>query len=82
MIHSTAIISDTAIIADDVEIGAYCVIGDGVEIDSGTKVDSHVVINGPTRIGKDNHFLVSGVHDADTWNRAKLFACQGPLALH
>jgi len=55
MIHSTAIISDTAKIADDVQIGPYSVIGDQVEIDSGTKIDSHVVINGPTRIGKDNH---------------------------
>ena len=55
MIHSTAIISDTAKIADDVQIGPYTVIGDQVEIDSGTRIDSHVVINGPTKIGKDNH---------------------------
>ena len=55
MIHSTAIISDTARIADGVEIGPYSVIGDQVEIDSGTRIDSHVVINGPTKIGKDNH---------------------------
>jgi len=56
MIHSTAIISDTASIASDVEIGAYSVIGDGVEIGSGTRIDSHVVVNGPTKIGRDNHF--------------------------
>ncbi|NQV85775.1 MAG: acyl-ACP--UDP-N-acetylglucosamine O-acyltransferase [Woeseiaceae bacterium] len=55
MIHSTAIISGKAKIADDVEVGPYSVIGDDVEIDSGTRVDSHVVINGPTTIGKDNH---------------------------
>ena len=55
MIHSSAIISDTATIADDVEIGPFTVIGDDVEIGSGNKVDSHVVINGPTRIGQDNH---------------------------
>lgn len=55
MIHSTAIISDSAKIAEGVEIGPFCVIGDEVEIDSGTRVDSHVVINGPTKIGKDNH---------------------------
>ncbi len=54
MIHSTAIISATANIADGVEIGPYCVIGDDVEIAGGTKVDSHVVVNGPTKIGKDN----------------------------
>jgi UDP-N-acetylglucosamine acyltransferase len=56
MIHPTAIISDTAVIADDVEIGPYSVIGDQVEIESGTRIDSHVVVNGPTKIGKDNHF--------------------------
>jgi len=55
MIHPTAIVSDNAKIADDVEIGAYSVIGDDVEIGSGTCVESHVVINGPTRIGNDNH---------------------------
>lgn len=55
MIHSTAIISASAIVADDVEIGPYTVIGDNVEIGSGCQIDSHVVINGPTRIGRDNH---------------------------
>lgn len=55
MIHSSAIISETASIADDVEIGPYTVVGDDVEIGKGTRVDSHVVINGPTVIGKDNH---------------------------
>ena len=55
MIHATAIISDNAKIADDVEIGPYSIVGDGVEIGSGTRIDSHVVINGPTVIGRDNH---------------------------
>jgi len=54
MIHSTAIVSDTAVIVDDVEIGPYSVVGDNVEIAAGTRIDSHVVINGPTIIGKDN----------------------------
>jgi len=55
MIHPTAIIADTAVIGDDVEIGPYTVVGDGVEIGRGTRIDSHVVINGPTKIGADNH---------------------------
>ncbi len=55
MIHAAAIVSDQAKIADDVEIGPFSIIGDNVEIDSGTRVESHVVINGPTVIGKDNH---------------------------
>jgi len=55
VIHSSAIVSDKAKIAGDVEIGPYSVIGDGVEIGSGTRIDSHVVVNGPTVIGQDNH---------------------------
>jgi UDP-N-acetylglucosamine acyltransferase len=55
MIHPTAVVSDKAAIADDVVVGPYAVIGDDVEIASGTRIDSHVVVNGPTKIGKDNH---------------------------
>ena len=54
MIHPQSIIDPSASIADDVSIGPFCVIGAGVEIASGTKISSHVVINGPTRIGRDN----------------------------
>ena len=54
-IHASAIIADSARIADDVEIGAFSIVGDDVEIGSGTRIDSHVVVNGPTVIGRDNH---------------------------
>ena len=55
MIHATAIVSAAAKVADDVQVGPYSIIGDGVEIGKGTRIDSHVVINGPTIIGEDNH---------------------------
>ncbi len=55
MIHPTAIIADSAEIADGVTIGPYSIIGDGVELGAGTRIESHVVIRGPTRIGRDNH---------------------------
>ena len=55
MIHETAIISETARIASDVTVGPYVVIGDNVEIGGGSQIDSHVVINGPTIIGRNNH---------------------------
>ncbi|MCK4950888.1 MAG: acyl-ACP--UDP-N-acetylglucosamine O-acyltransferase [Gammaproteobacteria bacterium] len=55
MIHSTAIIDPSAELASDVKVGPYTIINAGVSIDSGTTVESHVVISGPTRIGKDNH---------------------------
>lgn len=57
MIHQTAIIDPTAVIADDVEIGAYTIIGAGVEIGEGCEIKSHVVVNGPTKIGKNNRIF-------------------------
>ncbi len=56
-IHPTAIIDPSAELADDVEISAYTVIGEGVSIDSGTWVGPHVVIEGPTTIGKENRIF-------------------------
>lgn len=55
MIHPTAIINPKAELAPDVNIGAYSVIGADVHIDSGTTIAPHVAIEGPTRIGKNNH---------------------------
>jgi UDP-N-acetylglucosamine acyltransferase len=55
MIHKTVIIDSSAIIADDVSIGPYTIIGANVEIGSGCQIESHVVIKGPTKIGKNNH---------------------------
>lgn len=57
MIHSHAIVDPAAEIADDVTIGPFSVIGPDVQIDSGTVIESHVVIKGPTKIGKDNHIF-------------------------
>jgi UDP-N-acetylglucosamine acyltransferase len=57
MIHPHAIIDPAAKIADDVSVGPFTVVGADVEIDSGTTVSSHVVINGPTKIGKDNRIF-------------------------
>ena len=57
MIHPQAIVDSTAKIADDVSVGPFSVIGADVEIASGTTVASHVVINGPTKIGKDNQIF-------------------------
>jgi len=57
MIHHTAIIDASAKIADDVEIGAYSIIGADIESDSATWIGPHVVINGPTKIGKENRIF-------------------------
>ena len=53
-IHPTALVDPGARLDEGIEVGAYTVIGAGVEIGAGTKVGPHVVIEGPTRIGRDN----------------------------
>ena len=54
MIHSTAIVDPSAHIDADCEIGAYSIVGADVTIGSGTTIGPHVVLKGPTRIGKNN----------------------------
>ncbi len=55
-IHPTAIIDAKAELASDVDVGPYSIIGPDVSIDSGTRIDGHVVIRGPSEIGKNNQF--------------------------
>jgi UDP-N-acetylglucosamine acyltransferase len=54
LIHSTAVIDSGAELDVDVRVGPYTVIGPGVVVGAGTEIGSHVVINGPTRIGREN----------------------------
>lgn len=56
-IHATAIIDASAELDTSVEVGPYSVIGANVKIDAGTRVAGHVIINGPTIIGKNNHIF-------------------------
>lgn len=55
MIDSRAIIDPSAKLADDVKVGPWSIIGPGVEIGEGTVIESHVIVKGPTTIGKNNH---------------------------
>ncbi len=52
--HPTAIIHPRAQIACTVTVGPYTVIGEGVELGDDCEVMSHVVLGGPTKIGKGN----------------------------
>jgi len=56
-IHPQAIIDPSAKVAEDVIIGPWTYIGPDVEIGSGTEIMSHVVIKGPTTIGKNNRIF-------------------------
>ncbi|PHM71664.1 acyl-ACP--UDP-N-acetylglucosamine O-acyltransferase [Xenorhabdus sp. KJ12.1] len=54
VIHPSSIIEEGAVIGANVRIGPFCYIGSQVEIGEGTELKSHVVINGITKIGRDN----------------------------
>jgi UDP-N-acetylglucosamine acyltransferase len=54
MIHPSAIIHPKAQIGAGCEIGPYCVIGEHVALGDGCKLHSHVVIDGHTKLGKEN----------------------------
>ncbi|PHM33144.1 acyl-ACP--UDP-N-acetylglucosamine O-acyltransferase [Xenorhabdus innexi] len=54
VIHPSSIIEEGAIIGANVRIGPFCYIGSQVEIGEGTELKSHIVINGITKIGRDN----------------------------
>lgn len=54
MIHPTAIIHPGAVIGSGCEIGPYCVIGPHVVLGENCRLISHVVVDGHTRLGKDN----------------------------
>lgn len=54
MIDARAVIHPDARLADDVSVGPFTIIGAGVEVGEGTRIESHVVLKGPTKIGKHN----------------------------
>ena len=56
-IHPTAVIGAGAQIGEDCHIGPYCIVGDGVALGARVRLESHVVIDGNTTIGDDNHIF-------------------------
>lgn len=65
-IDSRAVVDVGAKIAKGVKIGPFSVIGPDVTIGEGTEVASHVVIKGPTTIGKGNRILQFSTIGEDT----------------
>ena len=66
MIHSQAIIHPDAKIGANVSIGPWTLIGADVEIGEGSVIASHVVIKGPTKIGKQNQIYQFSTIGEDT----------------
>jgi len=56
-IHPTAIIDPQSKVHASCTVSPYCVIGAEVELGAGCRLESHVVIEGPTKIGSNNHFF-------------------------
>ncbi len=57
MIHPTAVVHPKARIGEECQIGPYCLIGEHVELGNGCRLHSHVVIDGHTRLGRNNELF-------------------------
>lgn len=57
VIHPSAVVDPGARLGDGVQIGAFSLIGAEVDIGDGTIIGPHCSVTGPTRIGRDNHFV-------------------------
>ncbi|MEO6519991.1 MAG: acyl-ACP--UDP-N-acetylglucosamine O-acyltransferase [Pseudoxanthomonas sp.] len=56
-IHPSAFIDPAARLGTGVRVGAFTLIGADVEIGDHCVIGPHCSITGPTRIGRDNHFI-------------------------
>jgi UDP-N-acetylglucosamine acyltransferase len=54
-VDPSARVATGAVLGPGVRIGPYCIVGPGVQLGARTVLDSHVVIEGDTVLGADNH---------------------------
>lgn len=66
MIDPRAIIDPSVKLGEGVQVGPWTLIGPNVEIGDGTVIHSHVVIKGPTSIGKNNRIFQFATVGEDT----------------
>lgn len=66
MIHPSAIIDPAAHLEANVSVGPWTYIGPDVHLGEGCRIESHVVIKGPTRIGKNNRVFQFATLGEDT----------------
>jgi UDP-N-acetylglucosamine acyltransferase len=55
-IHLQASVAPGAKLGSGVQIGPYAVVGDGVELGDGCLLHAHAVVQGPSKIGRENAF--------------------------
>lgn len=56
-IHPSAVVEAGAMLGANVTVGPFSYIGADVEIGEGTEIMSHVVVKGPTKIGRENRIF-------------------------
>jgi UDP-N-acetylglucosamine acyltransferase len=56
-IHASAVIDESAIIGSGCSIGPFCIVGPNVELGEECELVSHVVLDGPTRLGRRNRIF-------------------------
>ncbi len=66
MIDPRAIVDPSAVIGADVSIGPWTIVGANVEIGDGCRIASHVILKGPTRIGRRNRIFQFATVGEDT----------------
>lgn len=66
MIHPSAIIDSSAVIGKNVTVGPWTTIGPDVDIGDGCHISSHVVIKGPSNLGKNNKIYQFSTVGEDT----------------
>jgi len=66
LIDAQAIIHPGAKIGANVQIGPWTIIGEGVEIGDNSIIASHVIIKGPTKMGKNNRVYQFSTLGEDT----------------
>ena len=66
LIDPRAIVDPKAKLAADVQVGPWTTIGPDVEVGEGTVIASHVVLKGPTVIGRNNHIYQFSTVGEDT----------------
>lgn len=67
-VHSSAIVAETAIVGPQCKVGPFCTVGPYVDLGEGCELISHVVLDGHTRLGKENRvspFTTIGVAPQD-----------------
>ena len=66
VIDPRAIVDPSAVIGVDVALGPWSIVGPNVEIGDGCRIASHVILKGPTRIGRNNRIFQFATVGEDT----------------